>query len=1060
MTELLSDIETPSDAELISRVRGGDVAAYGELFSRHVDAAKRLARQLVRGPDADDLVSDAFAKVLHVLQGGGGPDVAFRAYLLTSVRRLHVDRVRAQAKLHTTDDLTPFDPGIPFQDTAVAGFESGAAARAFASLPERWQLVLWHLEVEGQKPADIAPLLGMSANSVSALAYRAREGLRQAFLTMHLSDISDAECRWVNEHLGAYVRKGLSKRDNAKVAAHLDECRRCTATYLELTEVNSNLAGIIAPLLLGAAATGYVASAGGSGVAGVVSLLSRAKDVVLANSGAATAAGVAAGVAAMATAGIVLAHVRAPDTVSGAAEPPGITTSATQTPGSPGTRPSTGTGNTHVGSPPLPIPNTTAGPAFLLGPGAPTSTTGPGAPGTDQPAPGLTDFPSGVPTSVPTQAEPSGPSSPSDGPTATDTPTDNPPPALVETDVHVGAASIVGGDVEVTLTGSPDLPSRVLVALSANHDGITFQGNADCAVQQADQRLVSCSTPAAAGSRSSRSAARTTGDASYTLRIPLDIPPGQPDTHLQLMVSVPDGYDDPVTSDNTAELDYLAPAPPAFPVDLAMGPLQVLGQDAGSDGTDVFHLRTHVAGVPSGAPVTFRLDGVATFGDPFTSGCARDDDTHVTCTLLGSESDLDFKVLLTSDQAQTVSIGASAPAGYADSDPANNTTPSTVLEPTPEIDLAMGDLVQEHHSADAAGTDQFALSGTLHGLPASVDHTTFTLTGGNASFADSPDCQVDQDASRVTCTRPGADDRVRFAVNLSDASAEPVTIRVDIPDGYVDTNPSNDSASMTLSATPRTDVAVNAPASVPVDADGQATVHTTLSGVNGLPSLTLMLGGDPAKFAGDPPGGCGAGSSLTDTTVICVNPSEHVDLVVQPDNPAASSSVMITAAVPDGWIDENPVNDTATTVLNAEPTPPADDNLILDSVTAKHGWDRVIPPFGHVTPLHAKVHGVSTAATSVRFTLSGASTGADQIRFDPALLPPDGGGRVDCTLSSATEVVCTAKPGDGRVLPAAFWVDMYVVRPYGLSPGQVTVTATPDGVADNRDDNWQEVTVY
>jgi hypothetical protein len=37
---------------------------------------------------------------------------------------------------------------------------------------------------------------------------------------------------------------------------------------------------------------------------------------------------------------------------------------------------------------------------------------------------------------------------------------------------------------------------------------------------------------------------------------------------------------------------------------------------------------------------------------------------------------------------------------------------------------------------------------------------------------------------------------------------------------------------------------------------------------------------------------------------------------------------------------------------------------------------------------------------------------------------------------------------------------MYVVRPYGLSPGQVTVTATPVGVADNRDDNWQEVTVY
>ena len=33
-----------TDPELISRVREGDVAAYGVLFSRHVDAATRLAR--------------------------------------------------------------------------------------------------------------------------------------------------------------------------------------------------------------------------------------------------------------------------------------------------------------------------------------------------------------------------------------------------------------------------------------------------------------------------------------------------------------------------------------------------------------------------------------------------------------------------------------------------------------------------------------------------------------------------------------------------------------------------------------------------------------------------------------------------------------------------------------------------------------------------------------------------------------------------------------------------------------------------------------------------------
>ena len=124
------------------------MSAYGELFERHVQAARRLARQLVSHGDVDDLVSDAFAKVLAVLQRGGGPDLAFRAYLLTAVRRLHVDKIRATSRLTTTDDMEAFDPGVPFRDTAVEGFENAAAAKAFASLPERWQLVLWHTEVE------------------------------------------------------------------------------------------------------------------------------------------------------------------------------------------------------------------------------------------------------------------------------------------------------------------------------------------------------------------------------------------------------------------------------------------------------------------------------------------------------------------------------------------------------------------------------------------------------------------------------------------------------------------------------------------------------------------------------------------------------------------------------------------------------------------------------------------------------------------------------------------------------------------------------------------------
>jgi RNA polymerase sigma factor (sigma-70 family) len=311
------DVNTPeiTDPELISRVREGDVAAYGILFSRHVDAATRLARLMVNGSDADDLVSEAFVKVLNVLLGGGGPDVAFRAYLLTAVRRLHIDKVRSNQRLTTTDDLTPFDPGVPFTDTAVAGFEGGAAAKAFASLPERWQMVLWHLEVENQKPADIAPLLGMSANSVSALAYRAREGLRQAFLNMHSGDLVSDACRDTNALLGGYVRNALSRRDTAMVEEHLEHCRRCTAVYLELREVNSSLAALLGPALLGGLAAAYLgggtAAASGFG-AGVLALIGRGRDLVASNAAASVATAAVVGVSTVAGITAIAAIDRGP----------------------------------------------------------------------------------------------------------------------------------------------------------------------------------------------------------------------------------------------------------------------------------------------------------------------------------------------------------------------------------------------------------------------------------------------------------------------------------------------------------------------------------------------------------------------------------------------------------------------------------------------------------------------------------------------------------------------------------------------------------------------------
>ncbi|MBX6768366.1 MAG: sigma-70 family RNA polymerase sigma factor, partial [Actinomadura rubrobrunea] len=324
--------EESSDAALISRVRAGDVSAYATLHERHAAAARTLARHLTVAGAAEDVVQEAFAKVLDVLRRGGGPRAEFRPYLLTAVRRAVDDRRRGERRPRSTDRSEVDDPGAPFADPALEELERSTVARAFRSLPERWRTVLWHTEVEGAQPAEVAPLLGLTPDGATALAYRAREGLREAYLRLHLpaegADASpsgagaaasrpDEECRAVLGKLGAHVRGGLSRRESRAVRRHLDGCERCAAVAAELTAVGSALREVIGALVLGAAATAYTGAAqrGGAfgGVFGFPPRPTRRQQVL---------GGAAAALAAAVVLGLIL--VSADESIPPPHEPPGV----------------------------------------------------------------------------------------------------------------------------------------------------------------------------------------------------------------------------------------------------------------------------------------------------------------------------------------------------------------------------------------------------------------------------------------------------------------------------------------------------------------------------------------------------------------------------------------------------------------------------------------------------------------------------------------------------------------------------------------------------------------
>lgn len=251
----LAPRDSLSDPELIARVRTGDTAAYETLFLRHREVARRFALRLAGKERADDICSESFAKILDLLQRGKGPDVAFRAYLLTTVRTVHLNQIRAGGRESPVADTDLQSLTEAVGDDADARFDEGAIARAFRQLPERWQSALWLSAVEGVPNEEISRQLGIQSSAVASLAFRARAGLRQAYLAEHLRETVDAECARIVDLLPGFLRGSLSERRRQLVAAHLERCSRCTVAAAELADVDRRLGALLAPLIVGGAAT-------------------------------------------------------------------------------------------------------------------------------------------------------------------------------------------------------------------------------------------------------------------------------------------------------------------------------------------------------------------------------------------------------------------------------------------------------------------------------------------------------------------------------------------------------------------------------------------------------------------------------------------------------------------------------------------------------------------------------------------------------------------------------------------------------------------------------------
>jgi RNA polymerase sigma factor (sigma-70 family) len=235
-------LDTGDDAALIAAVRQGRSDLYGELYARYVAAATAYGRRLTRnGDDADEIVAEAFTRLLVMIRRGAGPVDEFRPYLMRTVRNLAFDRSRSERKVELTDQTTLLEGVEQFVDPVEQAVDRALLTQAFVRLPPRWQQVLWLTCVLGHGIEQAGEALGLNASAVTSLAYRAREGLRQEFLQALVPVSLRRSCDPHAGRLGALVRGGLGAGPRRRVELHLTACRPCRRTVADLHETNGTL---------------------------------------------------------------------------------------------------------------------------------------------------------------------------------------------------------------------------------------------------------------------------------------------------------------------------------------------------------------------------------------------------------------------------------------------------------------------------------------------------------------------------------------------------------------------------------------------------------------------------------------------------------------------------------------------------------------------------------------------------------------------------------------------------------------------------------------------------
>jgi len=167
------------EAELVRRARGGDRAAFADLYHDYASMVHGILSSMVTPQDASDLVQDVFLSALRAIEGLERDD-RFGPWVARIARNRAKDVYKTRVPEVGLDEV--LDSPAAGTSDGVAGGEDEEAERVLGvvrELPEAYRETLCLRLVEGLTGPEIADRTGLTHGSVRVNLHRGMKLLRE-----------------------------------------------------------------------------------------------------------------------------------------------------------------------------------------------------------------------------------------------------------------------------------------------------------------------------------------------------------------------------------------------------------------------------------------------------------------------------------------------------------------------------------------------------------------------------------------------------------------------------------------------------------------------------------------------------------------------------------------------------------------------------------------------------------------------------------------------------------------------------------------------------------------